>query len=212
MSALLCITRRSPVGSALWLVVTLFALAAMFVLLDAQFIAALQVLVYAGAIMVLFLFVIMLLNLGRPGDPSRDRWGWARHAPVPCCSCSAAGPGGASDVDPAAAGLGSRAPATGDRGRGGQSLFDAYLIPFQMRAYCCSRRSWAPSLAKRALMLLDTRSSSPRSLTGRRRRAAPPQRDHVIFMCVEAHAQRREPDVRRWRRPSEWAGRYSCSS
>jgi NADH-quinone oxidoreductase subunit J len=45
----------------------MFALAAMFVLLDAQFIAALQVLVYAGAIMVLFLFVIMLLNLGRPG-------------------------------------------------------------------------------------------------------------------------------------------------
>jgi len=46
--------------------VTLFALAALFVLLDAQFIAVLQVLVYAGAIMVLFLFVIMLLNLGRP--------------------------------------------------------------------------------------------------------------------------------------------------
>ncbi len=66
-SALLCITRRNPVASALWLVVTLFALAAMFVLLDAQFIAVLQVLVYAGAIMVLFLFVIMLLNLGRPG-------------------------------------------------------------------------------------------------------------------------------------------------
>src|SRR5437016_11765493 len=66
-SALLCITRRNPVVCALWLVVTLFALAAMYVMLDAQFIAALQVLVYAGAIMVLFLFVIMLLNLGRPG-------------------------------------------------------------------------------------------------------------------------------------------------
>ena len=66
-SALLCITRKNPIACALWLVVTLFALAALFVLLDAQFIAALQVLVYAGAIMVLFLFVIMLLNLGRPG-------------------------------------------------------------------------------------------------------------------------------------------------
>ena len=64
-SAGLCITRRNPVASALWLVVTLFALAGLFVLLDAQFIAVLQVLVYAGAIMVLFLFVIMLLNLGR---------------------------------------------------------------------------------------------------------------------------------------------------
>jgi NADH-quinone oxidoreductase subunit J len=67
LSALLCITRKNPVASALWLVVTLFALAGLFVLLDAQFIAVLQVLVYAGAIMVLFLFVIMLLNLGRPG-------------------------------------------------------------------------------------------------------------------------------------------------
>ena len=67
VGGLLCITRKNPIGSALWLVVTLFALAAMYVLLDAQFIAALQVLVYAGAIMVLFLFVIMLLNLGHPG-------------------------------------------------------------------------------------------------------------------------------------------------
>ena len=67
LSGLLCITRKNPVASALWLVVTLFALAGLFVLLDAQFIAVLQVLVYAGAIMVLFLFVIMLLNLGRPG-------------------------------------------------------------------------------------------------------------------------------------------------
>jgi len=66
-SALMCVTRRSPVASALWLVVTLFQTAALFVLLDAQFIAVLQVLVYAGAIMVLFLFVIMLLNIGRAG-------------------------------------------------------------------------------------------------------------------------------------------------
>jgi NADH-quinone oxidoreductase subunit J len=68
-SAGLCITRANPVASALWLVVTLFSLAALFVLLDAQFLAVLQVLVYAGAIMVLFLFVIMLLNLGHPGPP-----------------------------------------------------------------------------------------------------------------------------------------------
>src|SRR5574341_88855 len=73
-AAVLCITRRSPVASALWLVTTLFSLAGIFVLLDAQFIAALQVMVYAGAIMVLFLFVIMLLNLGR-GTPT-DMRGW----------------------------------------------------------------------------------------------------------------------------------------
>ena len=76
-SALLCITRKSPVASALWLVNTLFCLAALYVLLGAHFIAAVQVLVYAGAIMVLFLFVIMLLNLGRAG-PSDLKGAWGR--------------------------------------------------------------------------------------------------------------------------------------
>jgi NADH-quinone oxidoreductase subunit J len=67
VAAGMCITRRNPVASALWLVQTLFALAVLFTILDAPFIGVLQVLVYAGAIMVLFLFVIMLLNIGRPG-------------------------------------------------------------------------------------------------------------------------------------------------
>ena len=64
VSAALCILQKNPVSAALWLVSTMFSLAAIYVLLNAQFIAAIQVLVYAGAVMVLFLFVIMLLNLG----------------------------------------------------------------------------------------------------------------------------------------------------
>jgi NADH-quinone oxidoreductase subunit J len=64
VSAVFVITRENPVASVLFLVVTLFSLAGLFVLLDAHFIAAVQVIVYAGAIMVLFLFVVMLLNLG----------------------------------------------------------------------------------------------------------------------------------------------------
>ncbi len=76
LAAVLCVTRRSPVAAALWLILTLFCIAALFVVLDAQFIAVLQVLVYAGAIMVLFLFVIMLLNLGRGGATDlRGTWG-----------------------------------------------------------------------------------------------------------------------------------------
>src|SRR5690606_24570814 len=55
---------RSPVASLLSLILTFFSLAAIYVLLGAHFIAAIQIIVYAGAIMVLFLFVIMLLNLG----------------------------------------------------------------------------------------------------------------------------------------------------
>jgi NADH-quinone oxidoreductase subunit J len=77
-SALLCITRRSPVASALWLVSTLFQLAALYVLLDAHFLAAVQVLVYAGAIMVLFLFVIMLLNLGRVVEATDIKGPWGK--------------------------------------------------------------------------------------------------------------------------------------
>jgi NADH-quinone oxidoreductase subunit J len=71
LSAALCILQRNPVSAALWLVSTMFSLAAIYVLLDAQFIAAIQVLVYAGAIMVLFLFVIMLLNLGHAASDVR---------------------------------------------------------------------------------------------------------------------------------------------
>ena len=76
-SALLFVTRKSPVAAALWLVNTMFCLAALYVLLDAQFIGAIQVLVYAGAIMVVFLFVIMLLNLGHAGEVTDARGlGW----------------------------------------------------------------------------------------------------------------------------------------
>jgi len=66
--SLLFFTRRSPVAAALWLVNVMFCISAMFVMLDAQFIGAIQVLVYAGAIMVVFIFVVMLLNLGQPSQ------------------------------------------------------------------------------------------------------------------------------------------------
>lgn len=64
IGAISVISFRHPIYSALALIVTFFAQAGLFVLLGAHFVAAVQVIVYAGAIMVLFLFVIMLLNLG----------------------------------------------------------------------------------------------------------------------------------------------------
>ena len=63
ISAITMITRRNPITSALILVVNFFCVSVMYLMLRSQFIAIIQVLVYAGAIMVLFLFVIMLLNL-----------------------------------------------------------------------------------------------------------------------------------------------------
>ncbi len=65
-SAMLVVINKNPVRSALFLVVHFFVLAVLYLTLSAQFIAAVQIIVYAGAIMVLFLFVIMLLNLGAP--------------------------------------------------------------------------------------------------------------------------------------------------
>jgi NADH-quinone oxidoreductase subunit J len=62
--AIAMITRSNPVAAALWLVNVMFALAALYVMLGAHFLGAAQVLVYAGAIMVVFVFVVMLLNLG----------------------------------------------------------------------------------------------------------------------------------------------------
>jgi len=62
-SAIMMITRRSPVTSALYLIANFFSVSGIYLMLRSQFVAIIQILVYAGAIMVLFLFVIMLLNL-----------------------------------------------------------------------------------------------------------------------------------------------------
>ncbi len=61
--AIMVVTRKHPMASALYLILTLFAVAALFVLRQAHFLAAIQVIVYAGAIVVLFIFVIMLINV-----------------------------------------------------------------------------------------------------------------------------------------------------
>jgi NADH-quinone oxidoreductase subunit J len=76
-SAVAMVTRKNPVASLLFMVATLASLAGIYVLFEAHFLAAIQIIVYAGAIMVLFLFVIMLLNLGH--DYQKDLRGgvWA---------------------------------------------------------------------------------------------------------------------------------------
>jgi NADH-quinone oxidoreductase subunit J len=61
--SLLVITRKNPVHSVMWMLLLFFHIAALYLFLNAEFIAAIQVIVYAGAILVLFLFVVLLLNL-----------------------------------------------------------------------------------------------------------------------------------------------------
>ena len=67
-SAIMVVTRKNPVFSILYLVLTFFCFAGFYVLLGATFLAAIQIMVYAGAIMVLFLFVVMMLNLREPEE------------------------------------------------------------------------------------------------------------------------------------------------
>jgi NADH-quinone oxidoreductase subunit J len=151
VSATLCILQRNPVSAALWLVSTMFSLAAIYVLLDAQFIAAIQVLVYAGAVMVLFLFVIMLLNLGHASSDFRGPPSVAaavvivgllvlelvalwRYTPRRLASEIAQAP---AFTDPASAFAGGplaqqEAAAQGVVGAIAAPLFQIYLVPFEI--------------------------------------------------------------------------------
>jgi NADH-quinone oxidoreductase subunit J len=127
--ALVVVLHRNPVVGALSLVASFFALAVMYVLLEAPFLAALQVIVYAGAIMVLFLFVIMLLNLQHmaepPTRPIQQFLGYT--------SCAAFGIGlvyflmkyAVFDKLP-------EGPFAADAHSIGVRMFEAYVFPFEM--------------------------------------------------------------------------------
>ena len=77
VSGLLVVTARNPVHSVLWLILSFFSAAGLFVLLGAEFLAMLLVVVYVGAVAVLFLFVVMMLDV----DFVRLREGYARYLP-----------------------------------------------------------------------------------------------------------------------------------
>ena len=124
------IASRQPVRSALSLLLVLGSLAVMYLLLAAQFIAALQVIIYAGAIVVLFLFVIMLLH-ARSGEGRVEKLRWQR--PISLVLAGAflaalgyalrlAAPGSAVEVEP---GFGTAQSV-------GRALFTTYLLPFEV--------------------------------------------------------------------------------
>src|SRR5450631_2929282 len=73
-SALMVVLSKNPVYSVLYLIVAFFAISGHYVLLNAQFLAIVNIIVYAGAIMVLFLFVIMLMNLNKESEPRKNCW------------------------------------------------------------------------------------------------------------------------------------------
>jgi NADH-quinone oxidoreductase subunit J len=73
-SAIMVVISKNPVYSVLWLILVFFAISGHYILLNAQFLAIVNIIVYAGAIMVLFLFVIMLMNLNKETEPQKGRW------------------------------------------------------------------------------------------------------------------------------------------
>jgi NADH-quinone oxidoreductase subunit J len=73
-SAIMVVTRKNPVFSVLYLIITFFAISGHYILMNAQFLAIVNIIVYAGAIMVLFLFVLMLVNLNKESEPHKSKY------------------------------------------------------------------------------------------------------------------------------------------
>ena len=130
--ALMVVLSRNPVYSVIYLVLTFFAIAGHYILLNAQFLAAVHIIVYAGAIMVLFLYVIMMLNLNNAAEPRKSalaRIGAAVSAGLLLLVLVAAfrsaqlGPGLAGGV--ASNDLGSVQSL-------GKALFEDFLLPFEI--------------------------------------------------------------------------------
>jgi len=135
--AVLVVSTKDTVHSVLFLVLDFLFVAALYVLLGAQFLAAIQILVYAGGIVVLYLFVVMLVNLKRPPEEYRDPrrrsvlgFGlsaavlaelgliafWSRFNPAPPLAVSTA----------------AAMPVTGNTEQVGWLLYTSYLIPFEI--------------------------------------------------------------------------------
>ncbi len=73
-SAINVVISKNPVFSVLWLIISFFSISGHYILLNAQFLAVVNIIVYAGAIMVLFLFVIMFLNVNQDTEKHRNKW------------------------------------------------------------------------------------------------------------------------------------------
>ena len=132
-SALLAVTRKNPVHSMLWVLALFMHVAGIFLLLGAEFLAAVQVIVYAGAILIFYLFVLMLLDL--PGEVARQRFG--RHWPLAVLAglsfaalawFARVGAGLAPAVDREAGG----GPSHGTLAEMGAALFGPFALPFEV--------------------------------------------------------------------------------
>ena len=135
--AVLVVSTKDTVHSVLFLVIDFLFVAALYVLLGAPFLAVIQVLVYAGGIVVLYLFVVMLVNLKRPPETyqapqRRTKLGFALAAGVLVEVAAIAAWGSAAPPPPALASAAAVSPVTGNTEQVGWLLYTSYLIPFEI--------------------------------------------------------------------------------
>ena len=138
-SALLAVTRRNPVHSMLWVLALFLHVAGIFLLLNAEFLAAVQVVVYEGAILIFYLFVLMLLDL--PGEVARPRYG--KHWPFTAAAgLSFAALAWVAQLDkfdlvdtkltPGAGEMAAADLSRGSLAAIGRDLFGPFALPFEM--------------------------------------------------------------------------------
>jgi NADH-quinone oxidoreductase subunit J len=138
LGSLLVIVQRNPIYSVLALVGAFFGLSGLYVLLEAPFVAIVQIIIYAGAIMVLFLFVVMLLNVPREDAAEWDRMHplyrpWPRRIGTVLAVALVAQLGWALLRSPGVRGaVGAQSPAISDVSSLGQVLFTDYMFAFEV--------------------------------------------------------------------------------
>jgi NADH-quinone oxidoreductase subunit J len=138
IGSLLVILQRNPIYSVLSLIGAFFGLSGLYVLLEAPFVAIVQIIIYAGAIMVLFLFVVMLLNVPREDAGEWDRAHplfrpWPRRIGAALAVLLVAELGWALSRTPGIGeGIGARASGVADVGDLGRVLFTDYMFAFEV--------------------------------------------------------------------------------
>lgn len=126
--AILTVTRRNAVHSAIWLIVSLLGVAGLFLLQQAEFLFAVQIVVYVGGIMVLFLFVIMLVNLDRASHLRQFNKQWW----IALVVAGLAGIGLMTVLKAPASETAPLAPPEGNTLALANVLFREYLLPFEL--------------------------------------------------------------------------------
>lgn len=129
-SALMVVFSRNPIYSVLYLVITFFSVGGHYLLLSAEFLFAVHIIVYAGAIMVLFLYVIMLMNLNKESEaPKKTLYQFA--AVISAGLLMMVVVGAVRGAEQAQIGLGAN-PALGTVKNLGSMLFNEFLLPFEV--------------------------------------------------------------------------------